>query len=67
MPSGAVEMLELDPRPTSQKKALPMLDLASEGRKFAFRLHEIDVQWQIKDKGVFVTEIVRIPLTSSGS
>lgn len=52
------QMLELDPRPTSQRKAIPMEAPESEGRKFAFRLFDFDVHWQISDAGVRVMELV---------
>lgn len=51
------QMLELDPRPTSQRKAIPMEAPQSEGRKFAFRLFDFDVRWQIRDAGVRVLDL----------
>lgn len=53
------QMLELDPRPTSQRKASPLEDPQSEGRKFSFRLFDFDVRWQISAAGVQVVELVK--------
>ncbi|MDZ4663069.1 MAG: tRNA (N6-threonylcarbamoyladenosine(37)-N6)-methyltransferase TrmO [Pseudomonadota bacterium] len=53
-----VQMLELDPRPTSQRQALPIIEPESEGRKFAFRLFDFDVQWQIVDQGIHVVDLI---------
>jgi hypothetical protein len=53
-----MQMLGLDPRPTPQKKSYPFDDPKSEGMSFAFRIHELDVKWEIRQKAIFVTEIV---------
>ncbi len=47
-----IEMLELDPRPASQKRKMPPEDETSKGLRFAFTLFDIDVKWEIRD-GVF--------------
>lgn len=47
-----VEMLELDPRPASQKRKMPSGEQGSIGLKFAFTLFNFDVKWEIRD-GVF--------------
>lgn len=49
-----IQMLELDPRPTSQRQAIPIDKVESEGRHFAFRLFDFDVQWCIQNQGVYV-------------
>jgi tRNA-Thr(GGU) m(6)t(6)A37 methyltransferase TsaA len=44
-----VEMLELDPRPASQKRKMPPKDVESIGLRFAFTLFDFDVKWEIRD------------------
>lgn len=51
------EMLALDPRPTSQRKAHPISDPNSSGMVFAFRLLDFDVRWHIQDAAILVDEI----------
>jgi hypothetical protein len=51
-------MLEWDPRPTSQRRAMPIEDPAQEGRRFGFRVLEFDVRWEIRAGGIRVLEIV---------
>jgi tRNA-Thr(GGU) m(6)t(6)A37 methyltransferase TsaA len=53
-----IQMAELDPRPTSQKKSFPIEDENSEGMSFAFRVGELDVKWEVKKQGIYVTDIV---------
>lgn len=53
-----VQMLELDPRPTSQKRATPILDPKSSGLKFAFRILHLDIRWEIRDAGIWVDSLV---------
>ncbi|MDD5758524.1 MAG: tRNA (N6-threonylcarbamoyladenosine(37)-N6)-methyltransferase TrmO [Desulfobulbaceae bacterium] len=48
------QMLELDPRPTSQRKRSRIESDASEGLVFAFRIFDFDVKWKIHNKGIFV-------------
>ncbi|NTV15370.1 MAG: tRNA (N6-threonylcarbamoyladenosine(37)-N6)-methyltransferase TrmO [Desulfobulbaceae bacterium] len=48
------QMLELDPRPTSQRKRASIDAAQSEGLVFAFRIFDFDVKWQIHNKGIFV-------------
>jgi len=43
----ARQMLEWDPRPRSQREHVSMEDPGSVGRRFAFRLGELDVQWEV--------------------
>jgi len=52
------QMLELDPRPTSQRKAAPLKDPATEGMKFAFRVLGLDIRWQVKQGLPYVYEVV---------
>lgn len=51
------EMLELDPRPTSQRKRAPIEAEASEGLAFAFRLFDFDVKWQINQRAILVVAL----------
>ena len=51
------EMLELDPRPTSQKKSHPISDPASEGLPFAFRFLDFDVKWRVQNGTIQVEEL----------
>ncbi len=51
------QMLEWDPRPTSQRRAYPPGEAASEGKPFAFRVLEFDVHWRIRSGVFHVTEI----------
>ena len=54
------QMLAWDPRPTSQRRAMPIEDRKSEGLQFAFRIANFDVQWQILDGGIYVVGLVQI-------
>lgn len=51
------QMLEWDPRPTSQRRAFPALAPQSFGRSFAFRVLGLDVHWQIGAAGFYVKRI----------
>lgn len=51
------QMLELDPRPTSQRKKSSIESDKSEGLVFAFRIFDFDVKWKIHNKGIFVLEL----------
>ncbi len=53
------ETMEYDPRPTSQRKALPLTDPKNEGLRFAFRILDLDIRWQIQDASLVVEEILR--------
>jgi tRNA-Thr(GGU) m(6)t(6)A37 methyltransferase TsaA len=60
---GLVEqMLSLDPRPTSQRKSMPILDPKSEGMIFGFRVSNFDVKWRIQGGEIFVVELLPVPL-----
>lgn len=48
------QMLELDPRPTSQRRRSSIEADESEGLVFAFRIFDFDVKWQIHHKGILV-------------
>ncbi|MBC7395934.1 MAG: tRNA (N6-threonylcarbamoyladenosine(37)-N6)-methyltransferase TrmO [Bdellovibrionales bacterium] len=52
-----IQTLEYDPRPTSQRKAIPLGDAKSEGLTFAFRILNLDVHWRIHEGGLRVEQI----------
>lgn len=54
------QMLEWDPRPTSQRRAMPITAPENEGMIFAFRILNQDVKWQIRAGGIFVLELVSV-------
>src|SRR5690606_33422942 len=54
----AEQILALDPRPAFQRRKMPWKEDASVGRKFGFRLYDLDVHWEIRPEGFFVTEVV---------
>jgi tRNA (adenine37-N6)-methyltransferase len=53
-----LQLLEWDPRPRSQRSAIPMEDAASEGKRFGFRILDFDVQWEIRGGGVYVVALL---------
>jgi tRNA-Thr(GGU) m(6)t(6)A37 methyltransferase TsaA len=53
-----IQMLELDPRPTSQKRSAPIMDSRSIGLKFAFRVLHLDIHWEIRDVGIWVDRLI---------
>ncbi|MBC7531792.1 MAG: tRNA (N6-threonylcarbamoyladenosine(37)-N6)-methyltransferase TrmO [Oligoflexus sp.] len=55
------QMLELDPRPTSQRRASPIAYQESEGMRFAFRVQGLDVHWEVRNAGIFVLQILKLP------
>lgn len=54
------QLLEWDPRPTSQRRAMPIQEPENEGMIFAFRILNQDVKWQIREKNIFVIELVSV-------
>ncbi len=60
------QMLERDPRPASQRRAVPIGDPGSEGRPFAFRVLDFDVKWEIRGGGAHVKELVLLERTNRG-
>ncbi len=53
-----IQMLELDPRPTSQRQYISIEDPKSRSRKYGFRLFDFDVQWEIVNQGIHVIDLV---------
>ena len=54
------QMLELDPRPTSQRRAAPIMAPGTQGMKFAFRVLDRDVHWEVRDGTLFVSKVVNL-------
>ena len=54
------ELLSLDPRPISQKRAMPLRDPGNHGRVFKFRLSIFDVEWQILGGTIHVRQLHRL-------
>ncbi len=54
------ETASLDPRPTSQRRAHPIADPASEGLRFAFRILDYDVHWVIRDRGITIERLMKL-------
>lgn len=52
-----IELLEYDPRPTSQRSSFPIAAAENEGKKFAFRIFEYDVHFEIRNRGIYVVQI----------
>jgi len=52
-----VEMLELDPRPASQKRKMPAYAAESDGLRFAFTLFDVDVKWEIQGDHFCVIDV----------
>ncbi len=52
------EMLELDPRPSFQKRRMPPGSPQAEGTKYGFNLFEFDVKWQIEGAQFHVLDVV---------
>ena len=46
------ETLELDPRPRSQRERVRIQDASSVGKRFAFRLKQFDIHWEIQEGGI---------------
>jgi tRNA-Thr(GGU) m(6)t(6)A37 methyltransferase TsaA len=54
------EILEFDPRPTSQRRAKNIFVAESDGSKFAFRLLGRDIHWHIHQGGILVDKIIEL-------
>ena len=53
-----VEILEIDPRPASQKKRMPVGAPLSENTRHGFNLLKYDVKWEIRDGKFLVWDVV---------
>lgn len=54
------QMLEWDPRPTSQRRTMAIDKPESQGMRFGFRILDFDVRWEIRDQGVHVLDLVPV-------
>ncbi len=54
------QMLEIDPRPLSQRRCSPIQDPATEGMRFAFRILGLDVHWRVHRNGLYVFNVVEL-------
>ncbi len=54
------EMLQWDPRPTSQKRTYPIEDPKCEGLIFGFYCMDFDVQWRIEKQSIYVLDLQKI-------
>lgn len=61
------QTLEWDPRPTSQRRAMPIQSAHSDGKVFGFRLLDLDIQWQITEGRIRVISVVEVPTASAPS
>jgi tRNA-Thr(GGU) m(6)t(6)A37 methyltransferase TsaA len=52
------QILEWDPRPTSQRRAMPIESDKTQGMEFAVRILDFDIKWQIRERGIFVQRLV---------
>lgn len=55
------QMLEWDPRPTSQRRAMPIESAKTEGMIFGFRILNFDVRWQVRHGEIHVLKLVACP------
>lgn len=52
------EILSWDPRPKSQREAMPIGDPGSDQKIFRFRILQFDVEWQIQRRGIHVLRLL---------
>jgi tRNA-Thr(GGU) m(6)t(6)A37 methyltransferase TsaA len=52
------QTLEWDPRPTSQRRAMPIESPQSEGLVFGLRIQDLEVRWEIREGEIRVTEFL---------
>ncbi len=62
----ARQVLEWDPRPRSQRAHVPIRASASVGRRFAFRLADVDLHWEVGAGGRICVRGVKAPNEESG-
>jgi hypothetical protein len=53
-------ILEWDPRPTSQRRAMPIENDETQGMVFGVRIVDFDVHWEIRDKNIFVRTLTAL-------
>ncbi len=52
------QMLSWDPRPSSQRKSMPLRDPQTEGLVFRFRVSRYDVEWQVQNQSLHVLNVL---------
>lgn len=52
------QMLSWDPRPASQREAMPLRAPENEGRIFRVRISRYDVEWQVQNEGIYVKQLI---------
>lgn len=55
------EILCWDPRPKSQREAMPIHDPSSEGKIFRFRILQFDVEWKVQEGAICVLHLLPLP------
>ena len=55
-----LEMIELDPRPASQKRKAPTDHPDSEGTYYGIQILDFDVRWKIQKGRFYIYEIIRL-------
>jgi hypothetical protein len=53
------QTLEWDPRPTSQRRAMPIESSESEGLAFGLRVQDVEIRWEIHQGGIRVIRLSR--------
>lgn len=53
----ALQTLELDPRPASQRRRMPVGSAEAEGTRYGFMLEGCDVRWEIRGNRFVVLEV----------
>lgn len=51
------QVLEWDPRPVSQRRAMPIESLKTQGKTFGLRLLDFEIQWCVLEKGIHVIDL----------
>lgn len=55
-----VEILELDPRPSFQKRQMPHDSFKAQGTSYGFKLLDYDVKWTIQNELFLITELLKL-------
>jgi tRNA-Thr(GGU) m(6)t(6)A37 methyltransferase TsaA len=53
-------ILEWDPRPTSQRRAMPIEAAENQGKVFAVRIVDFDVHWEIREQSIYVLKLIAL-------
>jgi tRNA-Thr(GGU) m(6)t(6)A37 methyltransferase TsaA len=55
-----IQMIERDPRPTSQRRSMPIAAAETEGIPFAFRVLDYDIHWHVRQGTLYVAKILEL-------